>query len=58
MADETDAKAAIITQHEEAVARQRRVVKRLGAIGANTDPARAVLKSLEEALASLLRKSN
>jgi hypothetical protein len=38
--------AATIAQHEAAVARQKRVVQRLTAIGANVAPASAVLKSL------------
>jgi hypothetical protein len=50
--------AATIAQHEAAIARQKRVVQRLTAIGANVAPASAVLKSLEKASAALLRKSN
>jgi hypothetical protein len=56
--DETETNAEIVSRHEEAVARQRRVVRRLSAIGANTTPARAVLQHLEEALAAVLRRSN
>ncbi len=58
MSEEVLGTVKIIAQHEEAIARQKRVVRRLSAIGADTTPARAVLKSLEEALAAIFRKSN
>jgi hypothetical protein len=57
VAREDDPESKAIKEREQAVAQQRLVVRRLTAIGADTAPAKAVLKMLEEALAAARWKS-
>ena len=57
VAHEDDQVSEEIKEREQAVAYQRRVVRRLSAIGADTAPAKAVLEMLEAALRAARSKS-